>query len=142
LLQLYPDRVAALAQPAATRAQDTFVPMLLPTPRQSALPGKVIAVSRKTATGLSRQIRSAAGAASVLDTEATLAIGKVVDGSRFYLRCTSQTLGNYGIRFQEYDRTQAELGGGPYTGTGSRENLGTTVTDPFGNYVFRFTRTV
>lgn len=46
------------------------------------------------------------------------------------------------LRFQEYDRTVAELTGGPYTGTGHRQPLGHAVTDEQGNYVFRFTQTL
>jgi hypothetical protein len=46
------------------------------------------------------------------------------------------------LRFLEYDRTPAELAGGAYTGTGSRETLGQTATDEFGNYVYRFSRTI
>jgi hypothetical protein len=46
------------------------------------------------------------------------------------------------LRFQEYDRTNAELAGGPYTGEGNRENLGVCVTDKNGNYIFRFSRSI
>lgn len=46
------------------------------------------------------------------------------------------------LRFLEYDRTAAELGGGPYTGEGDREVLGMTATDEIGNYVFRFPRSI
>jgi hypothetical protein len=42
------------------------------------------------------------------------------------------------LRFLEYDRTAAELVGGPYTGTGARQVLGLTVTDERGNYIFHF----
>jgi hypothetical protein len=42
------------------------------------------------------------------------------------------------LRFLEYDRTAAELVGGPYTGTGARQVLGLAVTDERGNYIFRF----
>jgi hypothetical protein len=42
------------------------------------------------------------------------------------------------LTFEEYDRTLVEQAGGPYTGTGNRRLLGDTITDMFGNYVFRF----
>jgi hypothetical protein len=45
------------------------------------------------------------------------------------------------LRFQEYDRTAAELVGSPYTGEGERQTLGLTVTDELGNYIFRFSQT-
>jgi hypothetical protein len=46
------------------------------------------------------------------------------------------------LDFQQYDRTNAELAGGPYTGTGPREDLGITASDRNGNYIFRFQRTL
>jgi len=61
---------------------------------------------------------------------------------RFRFNCTVEALAGVVLRFQEYDRTGAELAGGPYTGAGLRENLGVTVTDRNGNYVFRFRRTI
>lgn len=42
------------------------------------------------------------------------------------------------LGFEEYDRTAAELAGGAYTGTGNRRLLGDTITDTYGNYIFRF----
>ena len=80
---------------------------------------------------------------AMLDGALTQKIGSLLDGlQKQFLLCKTTTLANYGLRFQEYDRTAAELGGGAYTGTGDREDLGTTATDPFGNYVFRFSRTL
>ena len=46
------------------------------------------------------------------------------------------------LRFQEYDRTNAELLGGAYSGDGNRETLGVCATDRNGNYIFRFTRSI
>jgi len=58
-----------------------------------------------------------------------------------YFLCDSDALANVRVRFWEYDRTAAEKSGGAYTGTGPRTLLGSTFTDDFGNYVFRFTTT-
>ncbi len=44
------------------------------------------------------------------------------------------------LSFEEYDPTISELNGGAYTGNGSRELLGDTITDQYGNYIFRFKR--
>lgn len=55
-------------------------------------------------------------------------------------QCEGGPLPRIILQFQEYDRTLAELGGGAYTGTGSRETLGRCATDRHGNYIFRFTR--
>ena len=67
------------------------------------------------------------------------AIAKIRDAAiRF--RCHMESAPGLRLRFQEYDRTAAEKGGGPYTGTGLREDLGVAITDEFGNYIFRFHR--
>ncbi len=65
-------------------------------------------------------------------------IGRLQD--QFRLLCQTGPLAGTVLRFLEYDRTAAELAGGPYTGTGTRETLGICVTDRNGNYVFRFRR--
>src|SRR6185503_14748520 len=46
------------------------------------------------------------------------------------------------LRFNEYDRTATERAGGPYAGTGNREDLGVAATDEQGNYLFRFSRSL
>jgi hypothetical protein len=61
---------------------------------------------------------------------------------RLKLRCETGPVPGAFLQFLEYDRTSAELGGGVYTGTGSREYLGRTVTDINGNFLFRFNRSV
>ncbi|MGI9544680.1 MAG: hypothetical protein ACR2MX_15565, partial [Cyclobacteriaceae bacterium] len=64
---------------------------------------------------------------------------KVVDRLRLY--CETGPIPHALLRFEEYDRTIAELSGGSYTGEGPRENLGEINTDFLGNYIFRFIRT-
>jgi hypothetical protein len=59
-----------------------------------------------------------------------------------FARCETGPLPGVVLGFQEYDRTNAELAGGAYTGTGDRENLGTCATDLNGNYIFRFSRSL
>lgn len=58
--------------------------------------------------------------------------------SLFY-NCTVEPGANLTLTFEEYDRTAAELAGGPYTGTGNRRLLGNAITDMNGNYIFLFT---
>lgn len=72
----------------------------------------------------------------------TAADAAIIDRIGVLWPCSSETLGSTMLRFAEYDRTDAELGGGPYTGFGDRELLGSSATDEFGNYVFSFTRDV
>ncbi len=62
------------------------------------------------------------------------------DAFKFYCEVKNQP--GLLLRFVEYDRTEDELAGGPYTGTGDRQTLGLTVTDEQGNYLFRFTQTL
>ncbi|MCK4678485.1 MAG: hypothetical protein KAT48_10170 [Bacteroidales bacterium] len=68
-----------------------------------------------------------------------VALGSIKD--RYKIICDSGVLPHAILRYQEYDRTSAELAGGPYTGLGYRENLGTFAADMNGNYIFRFHRT-
>ena len=64
-------------------------------------------------------------------------LARVIDG--LLLRdCTVAPATNTTLTFEEYDRTAAELAGGAYTGTGNRRLLGDTITDMYGNYIFRF----
>lgn len=131
----------------------TFTPLVLPTPRSPALPAPALQVTQTQGEVTTRQLvlarsasaTSALSAAStgLLDSALTAKLGRLLDSfHRLPLRCATTTLANYGLRFQEYDRSSDELSGGAYTGTGERENLGTTATDAFGNYVFRFSRSV
>lgn len=61
---------------------------------------------------------------------------------RYFRVCETGPLPGVVLRFQEYDRTNAELGGGAYTGEGPRETLGVCATDRNGNYIFRFQRSL
>ncbi|MCW3089561.1 MAG: hypothetical protein JWP81_630, partial [Ferruginibacter sp.] len=63
-------------------------------------------------------------------------IAKAIDG--FFSICNVDPAPGVTLSFEEYDRTVAEQSGGPYTGTGNRRILGDTITDMFGNYIFRF----
>ncbi len=67
----------------------------------------------------------------------TIELAKVIDGLMFK-SCVVAPATNTTLTFEEYDRTAAELSGGPYTGTGNRRLLGDTITDMNGNYIFRF----
>lgn len=74
-----------------------------------------------------------------LDVE-KIALAGLLDQTR--TKCVTNALAGVVLRFQEYDRSTAELIGGPYTGAGNRENLGVCATDRNGNYIFRFSRTL
>lgn len=68
-----------------------------------------------------------------------LALAKSIDHMKFL--CYTDPGSGLTLSFEEYDRTAAEMSGGPYTGTGNRTILGNTITDMNGNYIFFFTQT-
>lgn len=63
-------------------------------------------------------------------------IARAIDS--FFRFCNVESGSGLTLTFEEYDRTVLEQAGGPYTGTGNRRLLGDTITDMFGNYIFRF----
>ena len=63
-------------------------------------------------------------------------IAKSID--KFFRVCRKDPGTGLTLTFEEYDRTVFEQAGGPYTGTGDRRLLGDTITDMFGNYIFRY----
>ena len=66
-----------------------------------------------------------------------LEIAREID--RFVVQfCNVEPAWGVTLTFEEYDRTILEQAGGPYTGTGHRRMLGDTITDMFGNYIFRY----
>jgi hypothetical protein len=67
-------------------------------------------------------------------------LGSIFD--RVRINCETGHLANALIKFYEYDRTSAELGGGAYSGSGNREYLGIAQADLNGNYLFRFKRSI
>jgi hypothetical protein len=81
---------------------------------------------------------SAPGSSSLSSTE-TLAIATLREGIERFWNCRTSAAPGLLLNFQEYTQTSAEQAGGPYTGTGAREDLGLAVTDELGNYIFRFT---
>jgi len=81
-----------------------------------------------------RSTQSSAKAATSLANDTVLA--KAIDG--VLSACEVDPAPNVTLSFDEYDRTAAELAGGPYAGTGPRRVLGDAVTDMNGNYIFRF----
>lgn len=67
-------------------------------------------------------------------------VASIADKFKLAFFCDNDPAPGLLLRFQEYDRTDSEKLGGPYTGSGARENLGLAVTDEAGNYIFHFSR--
>lgn len=136
-------------------------PIMIPLDGSGALPSRqamVLRLSEKTEAAATTKKRRAAAEeeartvvamrtigsqarvqarASLIDT---VAIASIID--KLFPICRTGKLAGVVLRFLEYDRTVAELAGGPYSGTGDRETLGVCATDRNGNYIFRFDRTL
>ncbi len=154
--KLYPDRLKPVPPipPGPTPDPPPFVPLVLPL--EGALPARQGQILQRVATEhKSAKAAANAGADNVqlksLRSVSAPSVKSLVEvdtlslssiASRYFLRCQSGPLPGISLRFQEYDRTEAELLGGPYTGTGLRENLGGCMTDAVGNYIFLFTRSL
>jgi hypothetical protein len=159
--KLYPERTRPV--PPRPDPETTFRPLVLPLRDEAALPPKqALAITLgeadrpapeaprgKAAEGESApvptvtRVRAVALGAAAPTTAVgvdRVALASLFD--RFVRRCETGPLPGVVLRFQEYDRTGAELAGGVYTGTGDRETLGVCATDVNGNYVFRFSRSV
>jgi hypothetical protein len=150
---LYPDRVRIKLPPLPD--PPPFKAMVIPLREQTALPSKVAQVFKATGNALRADETRAASvdfdsaptplrtlslsqpAAKAIEFD-RLAVSGIVD--HLFRFCETGPLPGTALRFQEYDRTNAELAGGPYTGTGNRELLGACATDRNGNYIFRFSR--
>ncbi|WP_420642730.1 hypothetical protein [Candidatus Leptofilum sp.] len=130
---LYPDRLRKLEKYRHLPVEELgpFTPMMLPT----AVP-QAASFNQNLSFVAKREIASVA--AANIKPELYLDLGKLRDRLKLY--CSVKDQAGLLLRFQEYDRTDAELAGGPYTGEGDREMLGLTATDEVGNYVFRFSR--
>ena len=165
--KLYPDRVRSVLTLPPHPLPDPpppFRPIVLPLREPTALPPKlaqsftvarqdrgqaeanVVAEAKAPTQGTpfsavtaSRTLQLSQPSAAAIDIDRA-AIAGIID--QIFPRCETGALAGVVLGFQQYDRTNAELAGGPYTGTGNREDLGTCATDRNGNYIFRFTRTL
>ena len=159
--KLYPDRlrVPPPIPPGPLPDPPPFRPLVIPLRDQTALPPKRAqafkVLSSQSATTLDSKAKRpdqptesvvALNSFEVSRSEKLnfdfdrLGLAGLLDGIK--LRCVTESMPGVVLRFQEYDRTSAELLGGAYTGDGTRETLGVCATDRNGNYIFRFSRTI
>ena len=156
--KVYPDRLfeQPIKLPIPLPDPPPFIPLMLPLQSDNLLPHKEATIFRKQkvertnikeskAETNSSENFVAVGAARFRN--ATISNARVVDKvklagifDKFRFNCDVNPLSFSILRFLEYDRTNAEKAGGPYTGTGNRQVLGYAITDNFGNYVFRYQR--
>lgn len=157
--KLYPDRLKSIVRtPNLPDPPPDFTPVMLPLFDETALPSKVKMEvrSKRTAPAGDKKAGEAISynqlisanriverniAPASLSVQERLSLGLLIDKYRHRL-CETGALPYAILNFQEYDRTNSELTGGPYTGLGDRQPLGFAVADEFGNYIFRFSRTL
>ncbi len=157
--KIYPERVIPIPPPPPGPPINPakFSPLVIPLREPTALPARLAQQFKLApeASGESAAKSKRAEAASTPTLLRTLAVSQqssltldidraslatIVD--RFRPRCETGSLSGVVLGFQEYDRTNAELGGAAYTGAGNREDLGFCATDRNGNYIFRFSRSI
>jgi len=156
--KLYPERIPVNPNPPDPGPD--FIPLMLNLQDEVQLPPKLANIYKREIGQSDTTLKSSAKAAKANTTDSTLsfsrtavlsgasaeisqrfsydkvALGAIKDSMKFL--CTTDPANNITLNFEEYDRTSAELAGGPYTGAGNRTSLGSTTTDMFGNYIFRF----
>lgn len=157
--KLYPERIFPDIPPRGPFPDPPpFVPIVIPLHEETALPVKqaqVLRLAKLTPQPKSRKAGTEGEVASTpitvrslpISTPEKLAVeidrvslGRYVD--HLVPFCETEPLAGFVLRFLEYDRTNAELAGGTYAGTGTKEHLGICATDRNGNYIFRFSRSI
>jgi hypothetical protein len=161
--KLYPERVKpVLRRPFPEPDPAPFRPMMIPTglsddagivvtggetpappppkpTRRSAKAALETAAAAASTASLSLEA-SMALQSSLVNKDDLLAIARLK--YRVPLFCETKPASETLLRFIEYDRTDAEKLGDPYTGEGVRQVLGLTATDEFGNYIFHFSQSL
>ena len=158
LTKVYPDRLfeVPVKLPVPQPDPPPFIPMMLPVQGDAMLPQKEATLFRRE---IVEKVATKSAGAKAAAEETFIPVGTAryrglladtavfTDRSqlatlldKFRFICDVNPMPFSILRFLEYDRTNAELAGGAYTGTGNRQVLGSTITDSFGNYVFRYQR--
>ncbi|HEX6745798.1 MAG TPA: hypothetical protein VF092_00685 [Longimicrobium sp.] len=153
--RVYPERLIERIPPRGPIPDppEPFVPLVLSDEPGGALPQRQLIATKLAASQgedaqrevMSTRMLQTSSIASSLSTARTVGLDKVSIArltDKLRPLCQSGPLAGVVLRFQEYDRTGAELAGGAYTGDGAREDLGVCATDRNGNYVFRFARSL
>jgi hypothetical protein len=156
IAKLYPDRLKVRPpQPPGPSPDPPFRPLVVPLRDAAVIPARQVEIfglaktenlkaapeAREASLAAVTSIRTVAlpaTTAAMADFN-RVAVAGIIDHMIPY--CETGALPGVALKFLEYDRTSSELSGGPYTGSGNRENLGICATDRNGNYIFRFSRT-
>ncbi|MBG6081911.1 hypothetical protein IWX58_003598 [Rubrivivax gelatinosus] len=159
--KLYPERLRRFPRP---EPQDELRPLVLPTglPAQAqglllhSQPAARVLAALASADDLDRaQAEAVAALATTVERSAgasTLGAGlgrlrraeleALAELRDAGLRTAGEARPTSGLllRIQHYQRSDVEMLGGPYSGSGERENLGFAITDEQGRYLFRLSR--
>lgn len=140
--RLYPERLRLprLPLPLPAAAAPDLRPIVIPTGLPNTANGLVFQRDEAQGTVVKRaafQTHTLGAGADLLSGPDFCAIAALRDtGIRF---CSEgERAPGLLMRFQEYDPSPDEKLGGPYTGSGARQELGLAVTDELGHYIFRF----
>ncbi len=84
----------------------TFTPLVLPTPRTAPMSQRAFQITQGKGDAMQRRLVVSPGAAvSAIDSQLTAQLGRLLDCAILrFPHCTTTTLGNYGLGFQQYDR--------------------------------------
>ncbi len=154
---LYPERVAEVI-PINLPDPPPFKPIVIDPTGEATQPKTMLLYSKVDNPAPKRSAKSAAAEEIPELLSSNFKLEKTVQSRRFgnvtasmvnnveianiaerlFPICISGPAPHITLTFEEYDRTAAELAGGAYTGTGNRRLLGDTITDAYGNYIFRF----
>jgi hypothetical protein len=159
LEKLYPERIPPFKIPDPNPPDPPyFSPMVIDLFGEATQPKTTFSVQRLESEEPPTKTRSKASAKESVEEETnfrveksvsarSLATESLISANRFevakaidsFIRfCNVEPGSGLTLTFEEYDRTVLEQAGGPYTGTGNRRLLGDTITDMFGNYIFRY----
>ncbi|GAB6096983.1 hypothetical protein JCM14469_32370 [Desulfatiferula olefinivorans] len=157
LEKIYPERVREFeaVKPFPNPDPPPFVPLMIPsglgdnTGYAVSHDAAIGDENRKTIVSRAQPLTVASGktivniketaADTLLTQDDRLMLGRIRDAFRVK-PCTVDDVSQTLLRFMEYDRTDSEKLGGPYTGEGHRHALGISATDEFGSFLFRFTQ--
>lgn len=123
---------------ARTASANTAEVITSTTAKKSAK-AATVARDADTAAPVYELATKSAATQTLLNRNDQMILGKIKDAFRVK-PCEVEEVSQTILRFMEYDRTDAEKLGGPYTGEGNRFVLGLSATDEFGTFLFRFTQ--
>jgi hypothetical protein len=149
--KLYLDRLSKeILMSPLERISESFTPIIIPVHNETVIPpslGQVLKIMRKP-NKKSDETDSENYSITTQEIFALIQSEKLkAELNRQALshlfehvlpRSITEPLGEIELQFYEYIRTSAEFCGGLFSGEGKRKKLGSSISDPSGNYIFHF----